>query len=323
MRIDENLALLRSDPAPQRLAQARLEQAKAAWLGQGPGRPFLRELHAYGEGRALNELPSLLRTVRKGGAARAFVADLTDAILPVLRAQPLGLVPFRHQLTAGHGVMELARSGRAALSLIAYRPAAGAPPATACFTSGERHEVCLRGAAAGRIVGLRTRREGGATLVTRETRLTPDWIGTFDNSRRTKLVDGASHPLVILRLSRDALHPGPAREYRLADGALVHEAAGDRRDSRRELALAVLGSMERRDALPAICEAAGAGPAHVRWEAVRQALAMDSAAGFALLTGLAGDPADELAAPAGVLRNRLLAAHPGLAAVVEDAPCPA
>jgi hypothetical protein len=86
--------------------------------------------------------------------------------------------------------------------------------------------------------------------------------------------------------------------------------------------LAVLGRMGRADAAPALAEMARDGCEHVRWQAVRECLALDTAEGFRTLAAIARDPADSLAAQAGTLRAQLLEAHPQLA-ILEERPCPA
>lgn len=54
---------------------------------------------------------------------------------------------------------------------------------------------------------------------------------------------------------------------------------------------------------------------HLRWQALRECLGLDSGAGFAALTGIAQRSDDPLAAPAGALRAQLLEAYPQLAEV--------
>ncbi|MFN4112779.1 MAG: HEAT repeat domain-containing protein [Sphingomonadaceae bacterium] len=323
MRIDPALHALRSEPALQRAAQVRLEQARHAWQTDGIMSEVASDFMRFAADEPLAALPCLTACLSQTATGQRLVAGLVGAIAPALRHNPFGLVPFRHQLTAGHAVLELVRHGRAALSLMVYRPQAGPAAASVCFTSGERYELCLRGEGQGRLVRLARRGEKRAELAEAACWFGPGWLRSFDNGGETKLVDQVTVPLVMLRLSRDPAQPGPAREYRLTDGALIHQAAGDRRDSRRELALAVLGGMGRRDALPAMQAAARSGASHVRWEAVRQVLAMDSGAGFALLGSIARDPSDALSAPAAAQRARLLETVPQLARAEEGALCPA
>lgn len=321
MRIDPVIAALRSDPAPQRQAQAAMDAARCAWTDHAAVRLPLAQLAAYGKGDALAELPALSALMHDAASASAFVCGLTDIFGAVLRANPLGLAPFRHQTSDGLVTLELSRVGRAALSLMVYRPVVKPGPQAVCLTSGDRHEICLRGEAQAVTVTATALSYQSAELVSAPVTIRRGWSAVFDNSRQGKLVTAVSRPLVILRLQRDLLQPRPAREYRLADGAMIHESAADRSDSRRELALALLGSMGRKDALPVIADAARCGPDHVRWEAVRQGLALDSDAGFAVLSDIARNPADPLAAAAAALQAQLIETYPHFRHSRERAPC--
>lgn len=323
MRIDPAIAALRSQSAAQRHARAAMEQARANWQGSAPVAAVLAELADYGAGASLADLPALYDTMHCATNAWEQAARLVADFARALHLAPLGMIPFRHQLSERLVVMELARSGRASLTLLSYRPLPVPKQGTICFTSGERHEICLAGAAEALSVAKENATDAAAHIACAPEPIEPGWRAVFDNATGGKIVRTVTRPLVILRLQRDALHPGPTREYRLRDGALIHESAADRRDSRRELALALLGSMGRTDALPAIVEMSRSGPAHVRWEAIRQALGLDSAAGIAALVRVARDPADPLSAPAAALHARLLDTYPQLRIVKETAPCPA
>lgn len=323
MRVDPIIAALRSDPAPQRHAQAAMDAARRAWTDHAAVCLPLADLAAFGDGAPLGDLPNLSAVMTDLATASAFASGLVDSFAAAMRAEPLGLVPFRHQTTDSHVVLELARAGRAALSLMAYRPVAKPEPQSVCLTSGDRHEICLQGEAQVVTVAATALCDRGAELVCAPLTIRQGWSAVFDNARQGKLVTAVTRSLVILRLQRDLLQPLPAREYRLADGAMIHESAADRSDSRRELALALLGSMARKDALPVIADAARCGPDHVRWEAVRQALSLDSGAGFAILCDLARDSADPLAAAASALWTHLAQAYPLLLQADERAPCPA
>ncbi len=57
----------------------------------------------------------------------------------------------------------------------------------------------------------------------------------------------------------------------------------------------------------------------LRWEALRQVLALDALRGLALVGALAGDSADLLAGPAAALQQQLRAARPDLAALLPQA----
>jgi hypothetical protein len=120
-------------------------------------------------------------------------------------------------------------------------------------------------------------------------------------------------PLVALRLQRSPRDPEPSCEYDLATGALLRQAAGDARTSRHEIALALLGRMGRTEAAPVMAAIAREpGDAALRWQALRECLALDTAVGFVALCRIACNPDDPLAEPAEHLRRQLLETHPEL-----------
>ena len=122
--------------------------------------------------------------------------------------------------------------------------------------------------------------------------------------------------LVLLRLQRGDGSSDPSCEYALDDGRLLHQAAASPRDSRLELAVSLLGRMGRSDAVPLLASMAEeSGTPHLRWQALRECLALDSGAGFAALSTIARRSADPLAVPAGALRAQLLETYPQLAEV--------
>ena len=110
--------------------------------------------------------------------------------------------------------------------------------------------------------------------------------------------------------------PGPSREHDLSTGALLRQATGDIRASRQEVMLALLGRMRRAEAAPVMAAiATEPGDPSLRWQALRECLALDPAAGFAALSEVAGVASDPLAGPAGALRAQLREAYPELASL--------
>lgn len=321
MRIDPAIEAWRHDRAAQDRAQRDLEAARQLWR-EGAARGVLADLERYGSGAELNGCPQLAASLACPAAARALVAPLMDGMASALREHPLGQVPFRHHRSAGSGLIQLAQHGRAALSLAFYDAESGATPATTTvFSDGERHEICLAGEGEGRLLSL-TERDGEAAISAIPLRLR-EGVALALGSALTKRVDRVAGRLVMLRLGREALAPGPSREFRIEDGALVHRASGDGQESRDEIAIALLARMGRGDAAPVLAAIAeGEGSAHLRWQALRAALALDTASGFAALERIARDAADDLSESAAALHARLLAAHPQLARVTR-APCPA
>lgn len=323
MRIDPVLRALRSDDAPQRRAQSDLEATRDGWRASAVAAPVLAEFDRYGAGAPLEECAALDGMVVDADRACAFLDPLIEDLTASLRRHPLGQIPFRHQYSSGISVLLLAESGRAALTLVTYEGARAGDRREArsvCFSDGERHECCLAGAASGRMVtliedGAGSARLGIAPLVLRAG----DTLG-LDGATAAKLVDRVDGRLTMLRLVRVPRHAEPAREFSLDGGVLLHRASGDRRESREEMTIALLGRMGRKDAVPAIEGLIEEGSDHLRWQALRQCLALDTARGFAALARIAADPGDALAAPAGALRAALVEAHPQLARL-ESAAC--
>lgn len=315
MIVSPALARLRRDPAPQLAAQRAMEAARDAWLAEGEVAAVLAELARYGRGEPLAACPALAGTVTDFRRARAFADGFVARHLAGLRDHPFGHVTVRYQQSAGIAVLQLASSGQATLSLLTYTPAPGPEATTVCFTGGERHEICLAGAGDIRVLDILREEPGRAELAIDARRICAGDRLSLAGPHRTKRVDRPHGHLTVLRLARSAAEPVPAREYRIDDGTLVHVASGDRAESRDEMAAAVLGAMGRTDAVPAIAALTHAGSDHLRWQALCQTLALDTAAGFARLTALAEARGDSLHQPASALRAALIERHPQLAEV--------
>ena len=241
-------------------------------------------------------------------------------MIAALAREPLARVPFIHVCKPGFAMLQLLASGNAALSLALYDATANftaAPARSIAFQDCERHELVLAGSAEIRIVQCSSRRDGGAVFDCKSRQLGPGSVLSFDGARSARLVDRVETATVILRLSRTPANPRPAEEFDLATGDLLHRATGSKAESQRELAMELLGRMGRSDAARVIEQAAMRGSAHLRWQAVRECLALDTARGFALLSRIAADPADDLSTSAGALRAQLVETYPQL----ESGPC--
>ncbi|HEX7711010.1 MAG TPA: hypothetical protein VF418_08715 [Sphingomonadaceae bacterium] len=319
MRFDPVLRALRGDAAPQRQAQHALIAVRDEWLADPCAAEVLRALGAYGSGAALADCAPLAAAMRTLRGARAFADGLLDRVVPALRAAPLGIAPFRHVSHRGVSSLLLARAGRAMLMLSAREPACPVP-ASIAFADGEQHEIVLAGAAQAHLVTLRAVDQGNADLARRTLALRAGSRIALDQAREALVVGRVERRLVVLRLIRGAVRPRPGREFALADGAFRRQASGDIDESRREMMFALLGRMERRDAAPTLAAIArdGAASPHLRWQALRESLALDTAAGFAALGAIARDVTDPLGEQAGVLRAQLVEAHPALG-VLENA----
>lgn len=319
------LRALREDDRPQRVAQAALLDAMQAWRAGADATAVLAGVEAFAQGGELDRQPALAALFHGAcGEARRFALDFAAQAIAALRGAPLGHVPLRHFTDGTTSPLLLARTGGTALALIALDGSglAGRPAArTADFAPTDTWEQVLAGEGeAERIVCARTG-ENEARLERHPVALGPGSISIRDGTREALQVRSVRGCLVTLRLQRRRSDAGPTREYDLASGRLVHQAAGSPRDSRIELAMALLGRMGRIDAAPLLARiACSPGSAALRWQALRECLALDTLAGFRALSALAQDEGDALSAAAGTLRAQLVKAHPQLEAL---SPCPA
>ncbi|MFZ9395074.1 MAG: hypothetical protein ACO25F_03315 [Erythrobacter sp.] len=316
------MVALRSDKALQRHLRLSMESAQDSWRSQPDVAIVLDELARHGEGEPLEAQPALQRLLACTNAAQGFVELWCRSFLEPLQRHPLAQIPLRHHYRAGYGWMQLASHGQATLSLAVYEPVSGDVRATsAVFSDREQHELVLAGRARARIC----RTAGSSTSkvrLTSECRAldTGDMI-MLGGAAEARLIDEVEGQLVLLQLARVPDAPQLTREYALESGALLKQSSGDKRVSQREMAMAVLGAMDRPDAAEAIARHAIAGPDHLRWEALRHTLALDTRHGAALLADIARQADDPLAAPAQRLEAQLRAAHPELALLEEAAPC--
>jgi len=324
MRIDPAIARLTDDPAP--LAGAG--EAIRAWRASQAVAPVLAELECYGRDAPFAQCATLaaLMTHEGGGTFARSVGTFAPA---VLRKAELAALPWRHFSNGVLHSVTLAAYGRASLSLALIDGAAWqsardpAAPARVAFQPGELHAFVVAGRADARILRNPELADEAGAIASRALELEPGVAYALDGTREALALDSIAGHLLTLRLYRAGDGTVPARQYDLASGALVHQAASDQRDSRAELAMALLRAMERSDAAPAIAVLARGGTPAARWQALRECLALDSGVGFRSLLEVAANPGDPLAAPAAALAERLAAAHPALAGIREAALCPA
>ena len=316
MRVDPAIAALRHDRTPLLQAQAAMFAAREAWRGRPRVAPVLAEVEQFGRGIGLSACPALAALFVGGVEAAGFADDFCAVFTGALTRESSGQLPFRHAFDGVVSTLLLARAGTARLTLVAQEPGEYATT-SALFSEAERHDAVIAGAAVARLT---THGPNGAYQHERVRLSAPSRL-TLDLQRQTLFVEAVERPLVTLRLHRTAPLPGPVREHSLADGALLQLSAGEMRQSRHEMMLAVLGRMRRRAAAPVMAElACEDGPDTLRWEALRQALALDTAGGFAALSRIACSATDPLAPPAAALRAQLVEVHPELLQF-EEAQC--
>ena len=290
-----------------------------AWRASAEAGPALAELERYGAGAPLDACPALHALFTDRHSAPALVAALVRRFCATLAREPFGHPPLRHGIDGGTGTLLLARSGRAQLVLLAREPGSRTL-ASVALSDATRCEAVLGGAAQARVV---RRCAPAGRFEEQPAELRAGVRLALDLSSEGLQVLDVERRLVSLRLDRTVARPGPAREFALADGAVLHQSAGDIRTSRYEAMLALLGRMGRDDAVPVIAAiAAEPGADSLRWQALRESLALDTAAGYRALCAVARAPGDPLAPPADALRARLAQVHPSLLAL-EATSCPA
>ncbi|MEL6878286.1 MAG: hypothetical protein AAGL68_09340 [Pseudomonadota bacterium] len=218
-------------------------------------------------------------------------------------------------------------AGNVTLSLLAYEERADVvEPSSVLFADRDVSEIVLAGEAHGlahRITGLEN---GCAQIDTAKVIYAPGSRMVMHAGAQNRQIVSVEGAMLVLQLIRSPDRPSPTREYSLEDGRLLHQASGNKRASQHFLALDVLGAMERHDAVSAMVELALSvdDEADLRWEAVRQTLALDTAAGLSLLRELSRRDTDLLSAPAASLQQSLIAANAQLAQLSKEvATCPA
>lgn len=311
MRIDPAIAALQRDPSLQRQAQDSMIAACRNWRDRPPVAAMMAELERFGAGAALDQCPALHRTFHGDGPDDAILNDLLRRICAVLHDQPFAQPPFRHGFDGQVSTLLLARAGRAHLVLHGCEPGEWRHD-SAHFSHAVRFERVLAGQAQARLVR-RVIPGVGRPLDVEPITLSPGARLALPLDEQALQILQVERRLVCLRLHRLAADAGPSRCHALADGRLLHQSAGDMASSRCEMMLALLGRMQRVDAAPHMAAVAvGPGDASVRWQALRECLALDSGAGFAALSAMARDAADPLCDPAGALRAQLVEQHPQL-----------
>jgi hypothetical protein len=289
-----------------------MAQACEGWRGEPGVAEALAELAAFGAGAPLEACPQLERMFTQPACAERAARALCGHLARALFAAPLGHPPLRHGFTGEASTLLLARSGRAQLVLRAREPGSQAI-AHVTFADALRYEAVVAGEARATIVRRCEAAGTDAELYEEPIALAPGARLALDSRSEALLVEEVSRRLVSLRLHRQAAEPAPSTEHERATGRLLHQACGDLATSRREMMVALLGRMDRAEAAPLFAEIAReAGDPSLRWQALRECLALDTASGFRALGIIARSAADPLAANAGALRAQLIETHPEL-----------
>lgn len=325
MLIRPELAALRGDDTAQRRAQSAMGAALDRWRALPVVRAIDDDLARWARGHDLDELPALSALVAPGGAdAVRFAAGVVDAFLAELVRAPLGQSPLRHYQDDVMASVTGLRQGMAALTLLTIdgqRLQPGGADGSARFAPTETIDVVLAGTARADRVLLRSIEGKRADLAIEPVTLCAGDVSHRLGREESLQFRTAPAGVTLLRLQRRVEGDGITREYALDDGRLLHQAAATPRDSRLELAAALLGRMGRADAAPLLAAMAEeSGSPALRWQVLRECLALDAGEGFAALCRIAANPTDPLAVTAGALRAQLIETYPQLAGL---APCPA
>lgn len=317
MIVHPELRALRRDDSPQCEAQELLHQAIVAWREQPGVAPILKDLERLAAGTAIDAIPSLAALFTEGtGAAKRLTDSFVAAYCAAMSLAPLGHLSLRHYSDGLTSTLLIAQTGSVTLSLVAIdgERMGERPLSTAVsFTHNLTWEYVLAGRADVELVKCRPNGPDQVALLRRKLAIGPGTIMHRDGQHDARLLGHIDGVLVSLRLQSRRANAGPSREYDLGSGMLLHQAAGNPRDSRIELMLAILGRMGRADAAPHMASLAlGQASAALRWQALRECLALDTSAGFAALSEIAGSPDDALSASAAGLRAQLIKTYPQL-----------
>ena len=320
MNVHPAIRALRGDWASQRRAQEPLHRAIIAWQRSSTTRALEAEIERHGDGANLAECEALSAILGDHRQALAWLGRLFERLMPAIRQEPLGDLPMRFSCSEGFATIQLLAHERATLNVVAHEPRPRrSRPETVLLVDRESTELLLNG----RVEGVLHRSVGEGDPLRFESQScvwqAGDRIELAASDGRHLLA--SDHTVLTLQLVRSAGEPRPTRKYNIGDGCLLQTASGDKQASRDLMALGVLGAMPAYGAIE-VMEQIGSdtdSDPDLRWEAVRQALVVDPAIGFALLAKLERHSHDPLALPAARLKSQLIAAHPRLAEFEQEA----
>ncbi len=323
MRVHPATAALRSNQALQRRSQEAMSAALAAWHESTGVGEVERDLASYNKGLALNDLLGLKAIFSSHTQAAAFVDQFCSIFQNALREQPFGEVPLRHGSSAGFSRLQLMRSGGVLLSLCAYEPVVNSyAPRTVQFTDCRLEEIVISGKARGTFHDLSIANDGSVNIASFERNWRAGDQITLAPCHNARQLTEVGQTFLTLQLTRSPAHARPSCEYRLSDSQLIQQSSGNKRASEQVMALAVLGAMEHQDAVGPMADFAcnAAHDPDARWEAVRQALGLNTERGINLLEALSTNATDPLSASARNLREQLLVSQPKLQSSMAEVP---
>ena len=312
MFVRDELKALRGDDREARTHRVAMEEALEDCRREPRLAAVLEELLRYGEGADFAHCPALVALFEHTGAARDLLRPLIGRLTALHRAYPLAQLAFRHRSQAGAHVLQIAARGHATLSLVLQDQDAGAEHVIATFADADQREVVLTGKASACLFEIVAEERDRVILNSVRTELQSGARMKCTGPRQSRLIKPSHDSLLTLRLARAAGRPRPTRRIDVRSGRIVHRASGNAADSRAELAMLLLGRMGRSDALPVLAARTRTGDAQLRWQALRQCLALDAATGLSLLERIAKDHADPLYQAARAQLAQLLRERPSL-----------
>lgn len=304
--------------------------ALAAWLEDRAARSAtaaaMRGLaEAIAAVPALAELREGLRSAEERGAAAVLalarrvieddesIAALFDAAVAAAAADPFCRPPLRASRNAVQDGLLLFADPALTIQIavtsadgLAVKRLSGEPPPVLSFTG--QHSLFRFVKAGGAVLSVWsapfigpdfTLGAGGRCRLRESRRLADGDVIEFDGRFETFTVDSAGSDLVYLFASTP-LEAGPVGvDYDPLTLEPVAASSTDDAGSRIQMMLALLRTMDRRDAAPLFAEALSTRHFHARWQAMREFLALDAELALPHLERMAeADPHPEVRAAA-------------------------
>ncbi len=293
------------------------QSANRSWSARPEVRQILDEFEKFGQGADIDECDALSRLFKDPSNSREFAGRISRHVLDMLSDEPLAQPEFGDQADSSSATIQLAKHGRAELSLTCFdaRDESSDQIQSMGFYDCDRHEIIVAGEAEALFALYDPSANPAEKVSTWRERVSQGhaFHASSGSTFKSKTYTRIAKRVVVLRLVRRPLDPQPAREIRISDGAVLSQSNGSKHASCQEVMMATLGRMGRKDAVPAMSRLARNGDEHLRWEAIRQCLALDFRVGFDLLCEAATAPNDPLSGIASALRAQLIEAHPQLA----------
>lgn len=237
-----------------------------------------------------------------------WLRDRLGQAMALLAGDVFARPPLRPVGDSAFGGLLLAEAGPVRITLLVRRfeAAAASDATTALFAPGRMR---LRILAAGGATIHRhyvnvsaTEEAGGFAAATAPpcTTAAPRPLVTgeifaLDTAREAISLTGGTGDVLMLELAVQPPSPLPVRAYDVESGRLVHVSASQRDSSFRGMALALLRTLGRADAVPLFTAETKAVDFAARWNAMRELVALDSAAAAAPLACMAAsDPHPEV-----------------------------